>query len=132
MKKNCKYPYCEQCVLPDCEVNYPQKRSAYWKNPEASRQASRRYREKKRIEQGRKTMKEKQKERQDLIYRFIVSYTENHLYPPSTVDIQKELGFSSNSDVSRDLKRLEERGLLKVDKGSRTYTLIGYKLIKIS
>lgn len=77
-------------------------------------------------------MKEKQKERQDLIYQFIVSYTENHLYPPSTVDIQKEFGFSSSSDVGRDLKRLQERGLLKVDKGIRTYTLIGYKLIKIS
>lgn len=113
-------------------MDYPNKYLNYWKNPERYKEASKRYRDKKRIEQGRKTMKEIQEERQNKIYSFMVKYTKENLYPPSTTEIQKEFGFGSNSDVSRDLHRLEDRGLIKIGKGYRAYSLVGYKLVKIS
>lgn len=129
-KKNCVYPDCEHCVLADCEVSRPQKRLRYWKDPEKSRKQQQDYRERKRIEQGRKTMREIQIDRQDAIYSFMVRFTAENLYPPSTVEIQQEFGFTSNSDVSRDLHRLEDRGLIRIGKGYRAYTLIGYELVK--
>ena len=129
-KENCIYPDCFKCHLPDCMIEHPGKRARYWKNPEKYREASRRYREKKRISCGIKSMKEIQKERQDKIYKFIVSYTKENLYPPTSVEIQREFSFGSNSDVLRDLHRLEDRGLIKIGKGNRAYSLVGYKLVK--
>lgn len=130
-KTNCIYPDCLHCSLPDCSIENPVKYLNYWKNPEGHREATRRYREKKRIEQGKKTMKEIQEERQNKIYSFMVDYTKENLYPPSTVEIQKFFGFGSNPDVSRDLHRLEDRGLIKIGKGNRAYSLVGYKIVKM-
>lgn len=129
-KSDCIYPKCFECRLLDCVMEYPQKRIKYWKNPEKYREASRRYRERKRVLQGKKTMKEIQLERQNKIYEFIVQYTQENLYPPTSVEIQNRFSIRSNSDVSRDLHRLQDRGLIKIKKGMRAYSLIGYKLIK--
>lgn len=135
MAVDCKYPDCLKCDLPECDMNDKDiaamlKRRRWNANRAASQQKQRDYREQKRINDGLKTMQEIQTEKQNMIYQFIVKYVKEHLYPPSTVEIQNEFGMKANSCVTRDLHRLEERGLIKIGKGNRTYTLVGYEIVK--
>lgn len=126
----CSYPDCFRCAQKDCVVNYPQKKKKYWQNPEKSREACRLYRERKRIKEGRKSEKEIQKEKQDAIYKYIVQYLKENLYPPNVAEIQKEFGYKSDSDVTKNLSRLEERGLIKIAKWNRAYTVLGYRIVR--
>ena len=53
--------------------------------------------------------------RQQAIYDFIKSYTEDHGYPPSVREIGSAVGLASPSTVHMHLKALEELGLIKRD-----------------
>ena len=52
--------------------------------------------------------------RQRQIYNFIVSYTEEHLYPPSVREIGDGVGLYSTSSVYEHLKSLERKGYIEV------------------
>jgi len=52
---------------------------------------------------------------QQAIYEFIVSYYEEHAYPPTVREICRAVGLSSTSTVHTHLNKLEQRGLIKRD-----------------
>ena len=63
--------------------------------------------------------------RQQAIYDFIRSYTEEHGYPPSVREIGSAVGLASPSTVHMHLKTLEELGLIARDpKKSRTIEVV--------
>lgn len=53
--------------------------------------------------------------RQQEIYDYIKSYTEEHAYPPSVREIGTAVGLASPSTVHMHLKQLEEQGLIRRD-----------------
>ncbi|GKX66332.1 transcriptional repressor LexA [Inconstantimicrobium mannanitabidum] len=53
--------------------------------------------------------------KQDEIYKYLKSYTENKGYPPSVREIGDAVELSSTSTVHGHLKRLEEKGLIRRD-----------------
>ncbi len=55
-------------------------------------------------------------EKQQDIYRFLERFIAEHDYPPSIRDIQQGCGISSTSVVDYNLKRLEEKGLIRRDR----------------
>lgn len=54
-------------------------------------------------------------EKQNEIYEFLKTYTDNKGYPPSVREICEAVGLKSTSSVHGHLKRLESRGLIKRD-----------------
>ncbi len=63
--------------------------------------------------------------RQQAIYDYIKSYTEEHAYPPSVREIGAAVGLASPSTVHMHLKALEELGLIKRDsKKPRTIEVV--------
>jgi len=52
---------------------------------------------------------------QQAIYEFIVSYYEEHAYPPTVREICRAVGLSSTSTVHTHLNKLEQRGLIRRD-----------------
>ena len=70
--------------------------------------------------------REKLSRRQQCIYEFICSYTNDHGYPPSVREIGTAVGLASPSTVHMHLKTLEERGYIKRDsKKPRTIEVVG-------
>ena len=55
-------------------------------------------------------------EKQRDILRFLEQFITDHDYPPSIRDIQQGCGISSTSVVDYNLKRLEEKGLIRRDR----------------
>ena len=55
-------------------------------------------------------------EKQQRILAFVEQFLDDHDYPPSIRDIQQGCDISSTSVVDYNLKRLEERGLLRRDR----------------
>lgn len=55
-------------------------------------------------------------EKQRDILRFLEQFIAEHDYPPSIRDIQQGCGISSTSVVDYNLKRLEEKGLIRRDR----------------
>lgn len=55
-------------------------------------------------------------DKQARILQFVEQFVEDHDYPPSIRDIQQGCGISSTSVVDYNLKRLEEKGLLRRDR----------------
>ncbi|MDA0301597.1 MAG: transcriptional repressor LexA [Chloroflexi bacterium] len=55
-------------------------------------------------------------EKQQLILEFLESFIAEHDYPPSIRDIQNGCSISSTSVVDYNLKRLEEKGLIRRDR----------------
>ncbi|RLT39062.1 MAG: repressor LexA [Chloroflexi bacterium] len=55
-------------------------------------------------------------EKQQDILRFLEEFITEHDYPPSIRDIQQGCGISSTSVVDYNLKRLEEKGLIRRDR----------------
>lgn len=53
--------------------------------------------------------------KQEEIYKFLKSYTENKGYPPSVREIGDAVNLSSTSTVHGHLKKLQEKGLIKRD-----------------
>lgn len=54
-------------------------------------------------------------EKQNEIYEFLKTYTDNKGYPPSVREICEAVGLKSTSSVHGHLKRLESKGLIKRD-----------------
>lgn len=52
---------------------------------------------------------------QQSIYEFIVSYYEEHAYPPTVREICKAVGLNSTATVHTHLNKLEQRGLIRRD-----------------
>lgn len=69
----------------------------------------------------------------DRIYNFIVSFTCEHLYPPTIREIADAVGLKSTSSVRPHLEHLASKGLIIIDKeySSRAIKLTGYKLKRI-
>ena len=55
-------------------------------------------------------------EKQQRIITFLRDFLEEHDYPPSIRDIQQGCDISSTSVVDYNLKRLEEKGLIRRDR----------------
>lgn len=69
--------------------------------------------------------------RQEQIYNYIISYTEEHLYPPSVREIGDRVGLYSTSSVYEHLKTLERKGYIEVKENSpRAIKVKGYKFVK--
>lgn len=54
-------------------------------------------------------------DKQNEIYEFLKTYTDNKGYPPSVREICEAVGLKSTSSVHGHLKRLESKGLIKRD-----------------
>lgn len=126
----CCHPNCFKCPYEDCRYENPARIAGYYRRGERDRQN--RYRAIKKALSGTPTMEERMIEKQNKIYDFVLNFTKKNLYPPTTTEIQKALGISGNAEVTMDLKRLHERGLLTVDKGARAIRLNGFKIVEIS
>jgi repressor LexA len=64
--------------------------------------------------------------KQAQIYEFLKTWLEDHDYPPSIRDIQDGCGISSTSVVDYNLRKLEERGLIRRDREvSRGIEILG-------
>ena len=55
------------------------------------------------------------RDKQNEIYEFLKTYTDNKGYPPSVREICEAVGLKSTSSVHGHLKRLESKGLIKRD-----------------
>ena len=55
-------------------------------------------------------------DKQQLILEFLEQFIAEHDYPPSIRDIQNGCNISSTSVVDYNLKRLEEKGLIRRDR----------------
>ena len=65
-------------------------------------------------------------EKQRQIYQFIVSFQQDHGYPPSVREIGEHMGLKSPSTVHFHLKGLEEAGvIIKAEGKTRAITLSG-------
>lgn len=66
------------------------------------------------------------------MYDAIVSYTQEHLYPPSVREIADMVGLKSSSTVHGHLQRLADAGLIEIDQYQpRCIKLVGYQLVKV-
>lgn len=71
-------------------------------------------------------MKKPLSERQQRMLEFITQFGGEHGYPPTIRDIGSELGISSTSVVSYNLKKLEQEGLIRRDETvSRGLKVVG-------
>lgn len=65
------------------------------------------------------------------IYDFIVSFTQDNLYPPSIREICTNTHYASTKTVKIKLEELQEIGLIEIDNNkSRAIKLVGYEIIK--
>ena len=65
-------------------------------------------------------------QRQESIYKFLISFKEDKQYSPSVREIRDALEIKSTSTVHSDLKKLEDLGLIvKSDNASRTIEIVG-------
>lgn len=65
-------------------------------------------------------------QRQEAIYKYLLSFKEEKQYSPSVREIRDALNIKSTSTVHNDLKKLEDLGLIvKSDNASRTIEIVG-------
>lgn len=65
-------------------------------------------------------------QRQEAIYKYLLSFKEKKQYSPSVREIRDALNIKSTSTVHNDLKKLEDLGLIvKSDNTSRTIEIVG-------
>ena len=65
----------------------------------------------------------------NLIYKVIVDYTMENLYPPTIPEIKELSGIKSTSSIQTSLMRLESEGKIELGDGNRCIKLSGYKLV---
>jgi repressor LexA len=75
-------------------------------------------------------MSKKLTDKQQQVLNFIVSYAEDHGYPPSVRDICQGIGVKSTSTVHGYLTRLEKGGYLKRESSKTRSIVIGEKYKK--
>ena len=77
------------------------------------------------FEINRFTDKEKQ------VYRFLVDFTTQNMYAPTTEEICQGTGIKAKSTVNSVLKDLDAKGLIEVvPRTPRGIRIVGYKLTK--
>ena len=132
MKNQCNHD-CFNCTYDDCITDIAEEsfkvRERRQANPGLARQKQQDYRLKVKIRSGLIDEKTMLPRVQKKLLDFIIQFTTENLYPPSTVDMEEFMGLS-NSSVNHQLHNLEKSRYLKIEKGARRITLIGYKLIK--
>lgn len=63
-------------------------------------------------------------------YRYLIDYTQEHLFPPTIREICAATGLTSTSTIVNHLHRLEKEGLIQVTSGEpRGIKLCGYSLV---
>lgn len=129
-KSKCCYPACGECPYPDCVVEQPEVMMRRRRNPEKNRRECKEYRDRKREEAGKLSEKERMLQQQNKVYDFVVRYITEHLYPPTLKEIGAGVGIKGTADVQRDLRRLQDRGLLILETGYRAIRLVGYRFEK--
>ena len=74
------------------------------------------------------------KEMRQKILQAIISYIEQHGYPPTYREIGDMVGIKSTSMVSNQIERMVELGMIKVGKSCspRAIKVVGYKFVKES
>lgn len=65
------------------------------------------------------------------IYKFIVSFTVEHIYPPTVREIAEGCGITSTATVWRLLHNLESDGLIEISGKRRGIKLLGYEVRKV-
>lgn len=126
-ENNCKYPDCIKCDRNDCtmedkDITAMLKRRRWGKDPEVFREKQREYRK------SRYKLLEKPEEK---VYRFLVKYITEHMYPPTVREIASGVGLKSMSDVPEYLERLKAQRLIDGEpRKSRAIQLVGYMLVK--
>lgn len=71
-------------------------------------------------------------ETRQMIYEYIVSYTKEHLFPPTIEEIRSAVGVGSKQTVWCQLQKLEKLGLVELKRETnRGIKLTGYELKKI-
>ena len=124
---------CFNCTYDDCITDITEEafkmRERRQADPGLARQKQQDYRLKIKIKNGIIDEETMLPRVQKKLLDFIIQFTTENLYPPSTVDMEEFMGLS-NSSVNYQLHNLEKSRYLKIEKGARRITLIGYKLIK--
>lgn len=70
-------------------------------------------------------------DRQRQIYKFIVEYIQEHLYPPTIREIGDKVGLASTSSVYAHLLKIQEYWFIEVKMNSpRAIRVKGYKFVK--
>ena len=78
-----------------------------------------------------KTVVQKGIQTRKAIYEAIVSYTQEHLYPPSVREIADMVGLGSTSTVQIQLKKLEADGRIEIESFQpRCIRLVGFRLVE--
>lgn len=81
----------------------------------------------------KKKIRESGKKTREKIYIAIVSYIEQHGYPPTNREIGRMVGYRSTSSVQEQLDTMKELGMIETDAGlgaSRAIRVPGYKFVK--
>ena len=69
-------------------------------------------------------------ERETQIYQYILDYTQEHRYAPTSREIGKAVGLKSTSSVATNLMHLEAKGMIEVGQDSpRAIRLVGYSIV---
>lgn len=77
-------------------------------------------------------MEKRCNEKENRVYEYLVSYTEENLFPPTVGEIKTGCNIRSNATVYDVLGKLEKKGQIKIKRcASRGIQLQGYKLVKI-
>lgn len=124
---NCRYPDCVQCDRNDCDMDDKDiqamlKRRRRDKNPEVFREKQREYRKR------RYKLLEKPEEK---VYRFLVKYITDNMYPPTVREIAFGIGLRSESNIPEYLERLKTQGLIDGEpRKSRAIRLTGYIMVR--
>jgi repressor LexA len=73
------------------------------------------------------------KEKRQKMFDFIVSYIEQHGYPPTIREIGEGVNLKSTSSVHAHLLKMADEGMIETDEGfgvPRAIRIPGYKFVK--
>ena len=143
--KNCCYPDCFHCVLPDCEwqdmerdIQNEKRRERYHADLGESRRKQREYRKSfdynEKVREYRKSKSSYRNENglnanQQKVYEFLVRYITKNLYSPTIAEIANAVGIAW-STAENDVKRIQKQGLIQLGKGQRCIRLVGFELVR--
>ena len=64
------------------------------------------------------------------VYKYMIEYLKENLFPPTMREIGEAVGISSTSTIASHLQTLEELGLIKrAVSGQRAIKINGYKIV---
>lgn len=80
-----------------------------------------------------KNKKEHGQQTREAIYESIISYLDQHGYPPTNQEIGEMVGLKSKASVHKHLLAMKDEGMIETDAGfeaSRAVRVAGYKFVK--